>query len=168
MSGNRIAEIASLFAGWVKETGGANRGRWVEALQRIGNGQQGDPWCAHFVTAVLDIAYRGASPLSPTGSCDIMLADARRVGRDLVTPRQPKPGDVFFVMRSLGSNKWHTTDAIHVGVITGSFRCPDGVLRIATVEGNTNDDGGREGHSCLARTRALTRALAVVRLPEAL
>lgn len=166
MGAARIAPAAEWFAGWVKETGGANRGRWVEAFQRIGNGQKGDAWCAHFVTAICDMAYTGRSPLPPTGSCDVMLAAARKVGTELTAPRRPHRGDLFFVMRQIGPSTWHDTDAIHVGVVTGASRGSDGVARVATIEGNTNTGGGREGWGCLARTRDVTRALVFIRLPR--
>ncbi len=160
----KIAQAAGWFAGWVREQGGANRGRWVEAFQRIGNGQKGDAWCAHFVTGVLDMAYKGSNPLPPTGSCDVMLAAARKVGTELTAPRKPEPGDLFFVMRPKGRG-WDKHDAIHVGVVVSAARGSDKVLRISTIEGNTNDGGGREGWGCLARSRPLTQALVLVRLP---
>ncbi len=163
MSRAKIVPVALHFAGgWIREApAGSNGGRWVEAIQRIGNGRRGDAWCAGFVTMLLDIAYQGKNPLPATMSCDVMLAAARKVGRER---RPPQAGDVFFVMAKSGAG-WSKSDAIHVGIVASVARGADGVLRIGTIEGNTNDGGSREGWGALARTRDATKALTFVQLP---
>src|SRR3954471_9827145 len=60
----------------VRETRGPNRGFWVSKLQRECGGRPGDPWCADFVSFVLDVAYMGKPPLAPTGSTKAMLTQA--------------------------------------------------------------------------------------------
>jgi hypothetical protein len=148
----RVSEVASQFVGWVTETTRANDGPWVEAIQRVTGNKRGDPWCASFVTFVLDIAYRGPknNPVARSASCDVMLEDARKKG--WLTDK-PAAGDLFLVMR-------HPTDAVHVGVVTSV-----GKTSVKTVEGNTNNDGSREGWGVFARERRFSPNLQFIRLP---
>ena len=145
----RVPDTALQFAGWVQEATKQNDGQWVEAIQRITGNKKGDAWCASFVTMVLDIAYRGKNPLARSASCDVMLEDARAKGWLQPTPNV---GDVFLVMKT-------PTDAHHTGVVTAV-----GLTSVKTVEGNTNDDGSRDGYGVFARERK-TAGLLFIRLP---
>lgn len=147
----RVIPTAEQFAGWVREATNHNDGPWVEAIQRVTGNQKGDAWCASFVTFVLDIAYRGQNPLRRTASCDQLLADARAKGWVVDAPQV---GDVFLVMRS-------PTDAIHTGLVRGVGR-----QSVATIEGNSNDDGSREGWGVVKRPARKTAGLVFIRLPE--
>lgn len=118
-----------------------NRGARVEALQRWSGGAPGQPWCAYLVAFVLDIAFEGKSPLPRTGSCDVLLETATRHG--WLVP-DPEAGDVFLVLKT-------PTDAVHTGFVTEVLG--DGTVR--TLEGNTNDDGSRDGYGVFERVRPL-------------
>lgn len=135
---DRVLPTAEQFVGWVKEATGANDGRWVEAIQRTTGNKRGDPWCASFVSFVLDIAYRGKSPLPTTASCDEILRWARANNR-LV--KEPEPGDVFLVMKS-------ADDAVHTGFVMLTRE-----QTVFTAEGNTNSAGSRDGWGVFARER---------------
>jgi hypothetical protein len=113
--------IARQF-GFIRETLGPNRGVWVEAFQRIGDGKPGDSWCADFVSGVLWIAYQGPPPVPRTGSCDVMWAIAKQYETTV-----PVAGDLFFRIHANG-------DAHHVGIVTAT-----GPLR--GIAGNTSPDG---------------------------
>ena len=113
--------IARQFA-FVRETLGPNRGVWVEAFQRIGDGKPGDSWCCDFVSAVLWIAYQGPCPMPRTGSCDVAWSIAQQYEVSL-----PVAGDLFFRVRPDG-------DAHHVGIVTGTGP-------ITAIAGNTSSDG---------------------------
>lgn len=141
--------VAEHFVGWVKEATRANDGPWVEAILRVTGNKKGDPWCASFVTFVLDIAYRGKNPLARSASCDVLLAHARERGWFTT---EPAPGDVFLVMR-------RPDDAVHTGFVSG---VGTGVVR--TIEGNTNDGGSRDGWGVFARERKRD-GLTFIRLP---
>lgn len=149
---DRIVPVAEQFVGWVREATNHNDGPWVEAIQRVTGNRKGDAWCASFVTFVLDIAYRGKNPLVRSASCDALLAYAKAKGW-LVT--QPLPGDVFLVMKT-------STDAVHTGIVRGVGRAT-----VATVEGNSNDDGSRDGWGVVKRPARKIAGLTFVRLPEA-
>lgn len=110
---------------FIRETDGPNRGAWVSMLQRFCHGQPGDAWCADFVSFVLDVQYRGKSPLVKTGSTIQLLADARAKG--LIRPLPVRGGLYFFVRATSG-------EPHHVGIVTGV----DPLMGIA---GNTSSDG---------------------------
>ena len=150
----RPGAIAALFLFVKEQPLGSNKGRWVEAIQRVGNSPQigKDPWCASFVTMVLDIAYGGKNPLPATASCDVLLEHARKKGwlRDA-----PELDDVGLRLKS-------PTDADHAFIVA-SVRPGD----VDTVEGNTKDDGAREGYEVCERTRPLEKGRYVfIRVPR--
>ena len=135
---DRVLPTAEQFVGWVREATGANDGRWVEAIQRTTGNKRGDPWCASWVSFVLDIAYRGKNPVPTTASCDVILHWARTNNR-LV--KDPEPGDLFLVMRT-------PDDAVHVGFVALPKE-----HTVFTLEGNTNSGGSRDGWGVFARER---------------
>jgi len=118
---------------------GANRGRFVESIIRYAGGAPGEPWCASFVFYVGRKMLGDAWPLPKTRSCDVLLEYARE--KEMVVPL-PSPGDLFLVMRS-------AADAVHVGFVDDVL--PGG--RFATIEGNSNDRGVRDGDGVVANVR---------------
>lgn len=116
----RPADVARQFR-FIRETLGPNRGVWVEAFQRIGDGKPGDSWCADFVSGVLWMCYQGPPPVPRTGSCDVMWAIAKQYEVQV-----PAPDDLFFRVKG--------ADAHHVGIITET-----GPLK--AIAGNTSEDG---------------------------
>lgn len=131
---DQILARARMFK-FVREVG-ANGGRWVEAIQRIGGTSKGQPWCACFVSMVLGIWYDGKPPLPFTASCDVLLETAKAKGC-LVTV--PAPGDVFLHLKSV-------VDATHTGFVT-AVRAKE----FDTIEGNTNPEGGADGYGVFER-----------------
>lgn len=133
----------------VREHGKPNHGEQVELfLQRTGL-PGGYPWCAAFVAYVGYYAFldnegkRSLWPLPLTAGCQ-PLADYAKSHDALV--EDPVPGDVFLVyFPSLGR-------FAHTGVVLTS---PDANGYIRTIEGNTNDDGSRDGIGVFFRSRKL-------------
>lgn len=137
------------------ELGGANSGPWVRAYM---NGNQGAawPWCAGFVSFVLDQAaqiHQQAVPVKSTFSCDFLALDAQQKARfvaerdlDRETPTWGEASlgacAIFLVRRT-------STDWTHTGFAFGYH--PDGTFE--TIEGNTNDEGSREGFEVCRRIR---------------
>ncbi|WP_338469251.1 hypothetical protein ROLI_016060 [Roseobacter fucihabitans] len=129
------------------EVGGANAGPWVRLYME---GNEGRPWawCAGFTSFCMHQAAQtlGKSvPIRGSFSCDTLAAQAKKAGRFLAE-RDAKAngipaGSLFLVRRT-------STDWTHVGFVSaaqaGSFQ---------TIEGNTNDDGDREGYEVCARRR---------------
>lgn len=134
-----IIDIARLGK-FIRELTGQNDGAWVEAIQRVTGNKKGDAWCASYVSVVLALFFGGPTknPLPMTASCDVLLEHARKKGWLVTTP---SVGDVFLLMKS-------PHDAIHTGLVTaveGPF--------VRTIEGNTNDEGARDGYGVFERKR---------------
>lgn len=135
-----------------REVGGQNMGPWVRLY--MGGRQGADwPWCAGFACFVLRQACEslGADlPLTPSVSCDSLAASARERGLFLrggpgLDPARVTPGSLFLSRRT-------DTDWVHTGIV---LRCGEDVAE--TIEGNTNDDGSREGYEVCRRSRGVSR-----------
>ena len=153
-----FAEAALAYAGkhlrlHPIEIGGQNKGPWVRLYM---NGNQGNdyPWCAGFVSFILKQASDDSTfsmPIKGSWSCDSLAAQAKEAGifigeRDLKKGRVSRsdlsPACVFLCRRT-------STDWVHTGFAT-SFE--NDVF--ATIEGNTNDEGYREGYEACERVRS--------------
>jgi hypothetical protein len=143
------------------EIGGANRGPWVRLYM---NGSEGAnfPWCAGFVTYIVRQAAEAHSidaPIKRTFSCDHIGAEAKSKAKSFF-PRASlthvPPGSIFLVPHSANNNDW-----IHTGIVLDSdFLNSPNVLH--TIEGNTNDDGSREGFEVCQRYRSYDKVDIVI------
>ena len=129
------------------EVGGQNRGPWVRLYT---GGHDGDAWawCSGFVCFLMHQAAETLgvdAPIPGSVSCDSVVAQGRQVGRfrSEAEARQQgvPPGSSFLVRRT-------STDWIHDGLVVHA-----GAGTFDTIEGNTNDQGSREGFEVCARTR---------------
>jgi len=133
-----------------RELGGENLGPWVR-LYMQGNEGHDYPWCAGFVSFVLkQVAETVNMAMDPiyTLSCDELGKWADSKGclyTDL--PDVGILGSIFLLKKA--SDDPHF-DYIHTGFVT-SYN--DGA--IATIEGNTNAAGAREGVGVMRRFRSL-------------
>lgn len=130
------------------EIGGQNRGPWVRLYM---DGHEGPewPWCAGFASFVLKQACRtlGAPlPLATSVSCDVLAGQAK--GKGIFLPesrardrRLITPGSFFLSRRT-------PSDWAHTGIV---LRAEADVFH--TIEGNTNDEGSREGYEVCRRYR---------------
>ena len=130
-----------------REVGGQNRGPWVRMYMNGHDGQQW-AWCAGFVTFILHQATESLNadmPIRGSFSCDTLVAQARAAGLFLseadARDRGVPAGSFFLVRRT-------DTDWTHVGIVEATDE-----MVIRTIEGNTNDEGGREGYEVCARSR---------------
>jgi hypothetical protein len=132
------------------ELGGANSGPWVRAYM---DGHQGPawPWCAGFVTFVLKQAaliHGSAAPIQGSVSCDVLQAQAEKKGRYVAGSSIGSLGSAglgeccIFLVRNTATDWTHTGFAMDMK--NDSF---------ATIEGNTNDEGSREGYEVCNRVR---------------
>lgn len=119
---------------------GSNRGKRVEQMLRYTGLGGGYPWCAAAV-ATWGVEALGESwPVPRSADCDALLAWAKR--RVCLHASSPQRGDIFLVMKS-------ADDAIHTGIVSSVID----ENTIQTWEGNTNNDGSREGYRVCYRTR---------------
>lgn len=149
---SKALEIAASQIG-VKEKGGKNRGPEVDAyLMAAGlDPDRGNyPWCAAFVhhcfmTAAMELgvpnpcprtARVGGNPEAPPGLWD----RSRFYQTDTVGP-----GCVFVIVGKHGGH----TGFVESWALVGD----DDKVVLTTIEGNTNDDGSREGIGVFRRTR---------------
>ena len=130
----------------VTEQGGNNHGQMVERFLHEVGLSAGAPWCAAFVHHVgywsqFDPAQqRSAWPLPATGSCQV-LGDTAAQQQALV--HRPVRGDVFLWYMAPLDRFAHTGIVLDMRETGSTFLC-------TTIEGNTNDDGSRDGwKSCL-------------------
>jgi hypothetical protein len=129
------------------EVGGQNRGPWVRLYMKGNEGPEW-AWCAGFVTFLLHQAAESVGapmPIAGSFSCDSLAAQGREAGLFLrerdVDPTSLVPGSIFLVRRT-------ATDWTHTGLVTASAPPV-----FDTIEGNTNDDGNREGFEVCSRSR---------------
>jgi peptidoglycan hydrolase-like protein with peptidoglycan-binding domain len=131
-----------------REIGGANRGPWVRLYMDGAEGTE-FPWCAGFARFLMRQASNGrALPFTPSISCDECARSGKQRGlfRDgsTITPAEITPGSLFLVRRK-DAPGWH-----HTGIVVSATG-----NTIRTIEGNTNDDGSREGYEAIQRVRVL-------------
>ena len=132
-----------------REVGGQNMGPWVRLYM---DGREGKDWkwCAGFVWYVLAQAAKQLGvpmPLKPSYKCSLFVArnpDALIASDHAANKIQS--GDVFFVQSGAPGEYQHTGIVVDVQ--------PD---HIVTCEGNTNDEGSREGYEVARRVRAYGR-----------
>lgn len=146
------------------EIGGQNRGPWVRMYLKGNEGTQW-AWCAGFVTFVMEQAYASLGrkmPIKGSFSCDNLANQAKQKGlfvkgADIVTKKvqwAELPASWIFLNRKTSS------DWTHTGFGFAGF---DEVFR--TLEGNTNDDGSRDGYEVCQRVRN-NKKRDYIRLPD--
>ncbi len=127
-----------------------NEGTWVRAYM---DGYEGAEfaWCMGFAQTVLDQATSAMNQkfttiMPATYNCDVVgthgLSNGQLIENAALTPGNIEPGDFFLIVKT------PQIDWTHVGIITNV----DGDW-IETIEGNTNDEGSREGYEVCARKR---------------
>jgi hypothetical protein len=128
------------------EVGGRNRGPWVRLYMEGRDGSEW-AWCAGFVTFVLKQAaelVNAPVPFPGSFSCDSLAAQGR--GEGLFVPEREANGNLragaIFLVRRTPSDWTHT--GFVTGVASDAFE---------TIEGNTNDDGHRDGFEVCERSR---------------
>jgi hypothetical protein len=131
-----------------REIGGQNGGPWVR-LYMDGNEGSAWPWCAGFASFILKQACSTLQiqvPIQPSFSCDLLAASARDKNcflaeSKIADKKQIAPGSLFLVRRT--SADWE-----HTGIVLSAEK---GLFY--TIEGNTNDEGSREGYEVCRRFR---------------
>lgn len=97
-----------------------------------------NPWCAAAGSTWVAEALSFSSSFPISADCDVFLQAARNNGSLRTIP---KVGDFFLLLRS-------DDDAFHTGIVVSCNGAS-----FTTIEGNSNDSGGHEGHTVITRTR---------------
>lgn len=132
-----------------REIGGQNMGPWVRLYMNKHEGVAW-PWCAGFVCFIMKQACYSLdvrTPITSSFSCDYLAASAKENGLFLKQPaasdrNKIKKGFIFL-------NRRTDTDWVHTGIV---LKTDTDVFH--TIEGNTNDEGSREGYEVCERMRA--------------
>lgn len=114
---------------------GVNDGPLVRLFHRVTGTRAGDAWCAAF-TSFLVFLLGATIDMPPMAYCPDIANWGKRKG---IADRKPDVGDLLVFWRYVASEK--RSRFAHVAIITAVD--PDGTPD--TLEGNTDDDGGREG-----------------------
>lgn len=131
------------------EVGGDNKGPWVR-LYMQGNEGAAWYWCAGFVSFVLRQAclqLKHNMPIPGSFSCDLLASQSKAAG--LFVPEK-QASDIGTSEVFIFLNRKSNTDWIHTGL---GFAMQDGVFQ--TIEGNTNNDGSRNGYEVCQRIRTV-------------
>lgn len=129
------------------EMGGDNMGPWVRLYMSGIDGPE-RYWCAGFVSFLMEQACETLdrpTPIPGSVSCDSLAAQAKMKGLFVheTERRGPiPPGSIFLRRRE----PWDWT---HTGVVIHSTDA-----YFETVEGNTNDDGNRNGYEVCSRRQS--------------
>jgi len=150
--GHMVAAYAKLhLKSSPREIGGQNKGPWVRLYM---DGKEGEnwPWCAGFACFVLKQACRTMGvplPITTSVSCDSLAASAKEKGLFMagagLDRQKVRPG-MFFL------NRRTPTDWTHVGIVIKTDKDV-----FMTIEGNTNDEGSREGYEVCRRVRNFSK-----------
>ncbi|AXT51344.1 CHAP domain-containing protein [Aquimarina sp. BL5] len=132
----------------VREVGGANRGSHVEMYLESVNLGPGYAWCAAFVSWV----YQNVGIQNPLSGWvpSYALQRKRIYQKGKFEAKEPQKGDVFMIW-------YHKLNRpAHIGFIDEWNS-----TWIVTVEGNTNDNGSREGDGVYKKRRLKKQIWAV-------
>jgi hypothetical protein len=141
----RALHVARSQVGEREVPKGSNFGGMVTAYLKASGWISPAAWCAAFAVWCIVQAGGKKSLLWTSGLASTwFLYDwAKRKGR---LSTEPKRGDLFV---------WSTPKGGHTGFVVEVYRTR-GVLHIRTIEGNTNDEGSREGYEVCERRRSIT------------
>ncbi|MEQ6166048.1 MULTISPECIES: peptidoglycan-binding domain-containing protein [unclassified Ekhidna] len=134
-----------------RELYNSNIGPWVRAYMDGNEGKEW-AWCMGFVQTILDqatttIGKRFTEIMPHSYSCDVVGSHGlkeKKLHRNVNVRSNPQliePGDVFLNMKT-------QYDWVHTGIVIGV----EGDW-MHTIEGNTNDEGSREGFEVCLRRR---------------
>ena len=156
-----LADVAASQIGATEDPAGSNSGAVVRMYQAAATdeGGTGWAWCAAFVCWCI-ARWFASSPRAPRGIKLPTTASAfefedwgRKVGAKILRPGvkgfSVQRGDIVIYTFS------------HIGIAGAQ----DGSGTLHVIEGNTNDDGGREGFKVINHPRYVAKVKCIVRLP---
>jgi CHAP domain len=153
MLAQEVITVAQSQLGVSEVPKGSNSGKQVNAYLRSVDLAAGNPWCMAFVYWCVDKAAENIGVknlLVKTGSC---LHQYNNTTLRKIPNRSKaiKAGDIFIMEFKGGTG--------HTGFVT---KVTGGLIE--TIEGNTNDDGSREGYEVAKRTRTISSIKGFIQL----
>jgi len=152
---NKVLEIAQSQLGLQEIPKGSNWGPHVQKYLKSVGIDFPASWCMAFVYWCVNEACKQevkANPLIKTGGVLRQWNEITPAFK--VKGLKPQPGDIFIM--DFGKGMGHT------GFVTKVFE-----TRIETIEGNSNDDGSREGYEVCSKPngRLISSIKGFIRLP---
>jgi len=145
-----VLNIARSQLGVQEQPKNSNAGKQVEAyLKSVGLGK-GYAWCMAFVYWCVLRVYEKKGlkhPLKKTGGVKDQYIASKALRVNI-----PLAGDIFIIIYSNGTG--------HAGFVEKLL--PNGLIQ--TIEGNTNDEGSREGYEVCRRTRKINSCTGFLRI----
>lgn len=136
---DELLKVAKSQIGTEEQPIGSNWGEKVKEYLASAAVHSPAPWCMAFVCWCFRTAFPSERKFPTTASCTFLLNWAKE--QDKIV-KQPKPGDVFLLLRLGGKTAFHT------GIVGGV-----GSVLIYTIEGNSNVGGSPEGYEVVSRIR---------------
>jgi len=139
-----IEQFISIARSWVgtkEEPLGSNRGFHIDLWNKSVGVPAGSFWCASFMSSVANrwkFMTNLDWQLGVSADCDVWLARAKRLG---ILHNKPQVGDIGLIL-----NQNNASDAIHIFLVSS---CKGDVWM--SIEGNSNDDGSRNGTAVVER-----------------
>lgn len=131
---------------------GSNAGPEVEIyLKSVGLGK-GYAWCMALVFWSVSQAAKKLQQGNPLVKTAGVLRQWNEIAAKYKVKSGPQPGDIFIM--DFGKGAGHTGFVVDV--------LPDGMIK--TFEGNTNDDGSREGYKACHRKRSISSIKGFIRI----
>ena len=128
----RALSIAKSQLGFSEEPKGSNKGPHIKKYLNSVGLDEGYSWCMAFVYWCTNEAAKEQGVPNPLVKTAGVLAQWNKIPKSMKFTT-PQAGDIFIM--DFGGGKGHT------GFVTS---VKDGVIQ--TIEGNSNDDGSREGY----------------------
>lgn len=144
----------------IHEEGGDNHGARVNWYQEEGGSGDGTPWCADFVNWCAKFAadiLEIDSPLEDVSNQAYVQSYVDHFAAQGMTTKRPskvEPG-YLFALWFPGLNRYG-----HIGFVKSIDMA---AWTFTTVEGNSNDEGSREGKEVCSNTRAITDRVLFIR-----
>ncbi len=129
---DRALSVAMSQINFAEIPRGSNWGKHVEKYLRSVGIASPSAWCMAFVYWCVDTAAKESKQINPLFKTGHVLTQWAKVPKQMKVAR-PQRGDIFIM--DFGGGKGHTG---FVASVQGT--------RIMTIEGNSNDEGSREGY----------------------
>lgn len=143
-------DIAITQLGVSEEPKGSNDGKQIKEYLKSAGILVPAPWCMSFVYWCFDKASKSLSVRNPLVKTGGVMRQWKGASALYAAKKPYQEGDVFIL--NLGKGLGHT----------GIIEAVDGEFAV-TIEGNTNDEGSREGYEVARRRRKIASFSGVLR-----
>lgn len=130
---DRALGIAVSQLGNAEDPHGSNWGKHVQKYLAAVNINFAAPWCMAFVYWCVNEAAKEMGIVNPLIKTGGVMAQWNKIPKEFKVVGPPRKGDIFILDYGKGLG--------HTGFVTSII-----ADRILTIEGNSNDEGSREGY----------------------